>query len=329
MDGITDEAFRLLQVSIARPNLLFTEFVSAEGLCRGGIKLFTHLLYSAIERPIIGQLFGKDPDSFYKSSVILAYLGFDGVDLNLGCPAKTVFQHGSGAALIANPTLAKTIIMATHSALSDYAQGKVKISELHLNQKTLDVLASQNRYSGYIPNPYRPTLSVKTRLGISQDISPDWISYLSRLPLNFITLHGRTLKEGYSGLANWESIKAAAYLAHDAKIKFFGNGDIGTLAQAKDYCQRYQVDGCLIGRAALGNPWIFSDHLPTLTDRFNAMLLHTQLYQQVFPDRPLDSLRHHYLSYVSGHPRAKQLRAKLVTVSTLQQLLDLEPSILT
>lgn len=325
MDGITDAAFRLLLTHIAKPDLIFTEFISAEGLSHGSLKLFDHLIFSPEERPIVGQLFGKNPDSFYQSALILCFLGFDGIDINLACPAKTVVQHGGGAALIEKPALVSSIVKSVQSAVNDFSLEKVKLNQLKLNQKTLAIVNHR------LTEKRIPTVSVKTRLGINQSIISDWIPFLLTQNLDFITLHGRTLKQGYSGLADWDQIRLAVNLAKDSLTKIIGNGDIQNRQQGIEYCQKYGVSGVLIGRAALGNPWAFSNYLPTLAtqlpgpqDRFSVSVKHYQLFQQVFPERPTESLRRHLLAYTSGLPHAKQLRTKLVRVSTLSDLLSLE-----
>jgi tRNA-dihydrouridine synthase len=254
MDGITDEVFRLVQTKIAKPDLIFTEFVSAEGISRGGIKLYDTLLFSPEERPIIGQLFGKDPESFYKSAIILCELGFDGIDINMGCPAKTVTQHGSGAALISKPELAVQIIQSTKKGVDDWFSGKIKITDIGLNQKTLDVIKHNKKYSGIniethrdaSLQPLKPTLSVKTRLGTSESIVDTWIPVLLSQPIDFLTIHGRTLKQAYAGQADWEQIQKVVNLAKGTGIKIFGNGDIQNRQQGEDYCRRYGVDGILI-----------------------------------------------------------------------------------
>lgn len=340
MDGVTDEAFRLLQTEIAKPDLIFTEFVSAEGISHGGVKLYDILLFSSEERPIIGQLFGKDPESFYKSAVILSELGFDGIDINMGCPAKTVTQNGSGAALIAKPELAVEIITKTKQGIEDWFSGKTKITDLGLNQKTLDIIARNKKYSqnkvslssrGDVPpaggtEGFRPTISVKTRLGVTESIIESWAPILLAQNLDFLTIHGRTLKQGYSGQADWSEIQKVVELAKNTKTKIFGNGDVENKLQALEFCQKYDVDGILIGRAACGNPWCFSsdNHLATPKERFSAMLLHAQLFTTVFPHRRFDPLRKNFLFYASGLTNAKQLRNKLVRLNSVSELLQLE-----
>jgi len=324
MDGVTDEAFRLVQTQIAKPDLIFTEFVSAEGISRGGIKLYDTLLFSPEERPIIGQLFGKDPESFYKSAIILCELGFDGVDINMGCPAKTVIQHGSGAALIGKPDLAVEIIKSVRQGIDDWFSNKVKITNIGLNKKTLEIIKHNQKYSNTKKNNIKPTLSVKTRLGITHSIIETWIPILLAQNLDFITIHGRTLKQAYAGIADWDEIKKVVNLAKNTRTKIFGNGDIQTRQQGIEYCHKYGVDGVLIGRAAGGNPWCFGNHIATPKEKFSAMLLHAQIFGQVFPKRCFDSLRKHFLLYTTSFPDAKSLRMKLVRLNSVKELLSLE-----
>lgn len=346
MDGITDEVFRLVQTRIAKPDIIFTEFVSAEGISRGGVKLYDQLLYSEEEKPIVGQLFGKDPESFYKSAIILCELGFDGVDINLGCPAKTVTQNGSGAALIGQYEKVSEIIKSVQSGVNDWFENKVGINDLGLNQKTLKVIERNKKYSnikialfkampagrqGDVPQGQRvskPTISVKTRLGITESIVDKWIPFLLDFNLDFITLHGRTLRQGYAGVADWNEISKAAKLAKKYPTKFFGNGDIVSQKQAIEFCEKYSVDGVLIGRASMGNPWLFKNYNASFKEKFATMLLHAQLFKSIFPSRQFDSLRKHFLLYSSGHPHAKELRSKLVRLNSVEELLMLEEEFL-
>mgnify|MGYP003791933449 CR=1 FL=1 len=327
MDGITDAAFRLTQTQIAKPDLIFTEFVSAEGLAHNAVKLYDTLLFSPQERPIIGQLFGKDPQSFYTAAVILCHLGFDGIDINFGCPAKTVTQHGSGAALIAQPQLARDIINSVKTAIDDFATNKVSINSLQLKPKVIEAI---NRNLQYSPHQTKiiPTLSVKTRLGIDTDVSKKWIPFLLHFNLDFLTLHGRTLRQGYAGLADWQAISRAGKLAKSAGVYFFGNGDIDSSKKALEYSEKYHTPGILIGRAAMGNPWVFTGKQANFTEKYQAMLLHAQNFLKIFPHRRFDPLRRHFLLYVSGHPRAKALRQEIVQLTSIEQLCSLEEKIL-
>lgn len=339
MDGYTDEAFRLVLQEISSPDVMFTEFVSAEGLCHGGVKLYETLLYSASEHPIVGQLFGKDPDSFYQSAIILCSLGFDGIDINMGCPAKTVIQNGSGGALIDKPELASLIINAVKKGVEDWSTKKVTLENLKLNQKTRDVILRNQKYSnlslpflkGRCPagtEGFRPTISVKTRLGVNESTVDTWIPHLLSHQLDFITIHGRNLKQGYAGTADWLEIVKAVKIAKGTTTKIWGNGDINSHQQALDYCQKYGVNGVLIGRAVFGNPWVFGNNIPNFADKFNVMVRHAYHFNNVFPHRTMDSLRKHFLLYTSGHPQAKQLRSQIIHFNTIKDLYTLEDEFL-
>ena len=167
-------------------------------------------------------------------------------------------------------------------------------------------------------------------MGISEKTVDTWIPFLLQFKLDFLTLHGRTLKQGYAGTADWDAIATAAKMAHDSGTPIFGNGDIQNRLQALEYCQKYNVDGVLIGRAAMGNPWVFTDdQLPSLRDRFAIMCYHAQKFQEIFPHRQFDPLRRHFLLYTTGHPRAKQLRNQIVHLTTIEQLYALETDFLT
>lgn len=330
MDGLTDEPFRLVQTQVAKPDIIFTEFVSAEGLAHNAVKLYDHLLYSDIERPVIGQLFGKDPDSFYQAALILCFLGFDGIDINMGCPARTVTQHGGGAALIDKPEVAKKIVVAVKAAIADFATQKRNLNDLHLKEKTLAVIERNNKYSHYSSpstGPQTPpTLSVKTRLGTTHSVVESWIEFLCQQQPDFLTLHGRTLKQGYAGLADWPAIRTAAQIAHQAHIRLLGNGDIKNYADGLAASREYGTDGALIGRGALGNPWVFlrEPHLVTSREKFDTMYLHAQISRFTFPSRRFDYLRQQFLFYAASLPHAKKLRQNLVRVSSLDQLCALE-----
>jgi len=325
MDGVTDYPFRQIQSNIAKPDIMFTEFVSADGISRGGVKLYDQLLFTPNQRPLVAQLFGKNPDTFYSASLILCHLGFNGIDINMGCPAKTVTNHGSGATLIDQPQIASQLIKAVQSGVGDYQKSDTSFSSLRLPAKILKVIIRNQKFSSVKGRRrFPPTISVKTRTGIDSPVTSKWISHLLQHRLDFITLHGRTLKQAYAGQADWEEIKKAALLTSQTDTKLWGNGDLISRKQAVDYCRRFNTNGALIGRAAPGNPWLFKNQTATLQQKFSAMLLHAQIYLQTFPHRRFDPLRHHFLEYSKGHPQAKKLRRQLVRLNSLSELLKLE-----
>jgi len=181
MDGITDPAFRAVVDVIGHPDILYTEFVSADGLVRNNKLLRTFTTHKT-KTPLVGQLFGKDPKAMEEAAhILIEQTPVVGIDINMGCPSHKVAQHGSGAALIRTPELAKTIVF-----------------------KIRDVITKSKKPIG---------LSVKTRVGYDTAITTDWISFLTNLPIDAIALHGRTLKQQYGGRASWEEIQIAAELA--------------------------------------------------------------------------------------------------------------------
>ena len=243
MDGITDAAFREIADKYGKPDVLFTEFVPAEGIAHGATRLFRSLQRHPTKTPIVAQLFGKTPKAFYESAKIVCKLGFDGVDINMGCPDNNIYKKGGGAKLISEPALAQEIIKAAKQGVD-----------------------------GRVP------VTVKTRTGIDKPITSEWISALLEAEPDAITLHGRTLAQMYRGHADWEQIALGASLAKGTKTKFLGNGDVESMQEAREKTKTYDVDGVLIGRAALGNPWIFGDHMPTQDERFAVMIEHCRYF---------------------------------------------------
>ena len=327
MDGVTDEAMRLLQAKVAKADVVFTEFVSAEGLSNGGIKLFQKLLYSPNERPIIAQLFGKNPDSFYKSTIILSELGFDGIDINMGCPSKKVSGHGSGAALIDNPQLAIEIIRAVRAGTMDWYQQENLIEKIGLKNKTKQQLDENKKYSNLDKNKKDIlTVSVKTRLGTKEITIEKWAEVLIKEEIDLLTIHGRTLRQGYAGLTNWEEIAKVVKMAKNSGVAIWGNGDVFSRQEAVLKIERYGVGGVLIGRKAIGNPWVFEEKERSVSaeERKKIMLEHLEIFQKVFPNRKTDCLRSKFLAYTKGLRNAKQLRKQIVRIETKKDLLKID-----
>lgn len=227
MDGVTDQPYRAIQKKYGNPDVLYTEFTNVEGMCHGASRLLKDFLYDESQRHIVAQIYGTNPDYFRQVATVVCELGFDGVDINMGCPAKNVASSGAGAALIENPELAKKIVLATKAGVQDYLNGKratdcpdistAIATEVAQRAKNLPT-ALQERTS--IP------VSIKTRVGYHQPVTATWISFLLELEPTAIALHGRTLKQQYGGLASWEEIAKAAELAKATNTLLLGNGDI-------------------------------------------------------------------------------------------------------
>lgn len=288
MDGVTDPAFRYVVDTIGKPDVLFTEFVSADGLSRNVKKLFQTFVSHKTDTPLVAQLFGKNPDTMAKAALLLTDFPIAGIDINMGCPMRTVASHGGGAGLIKTPELAVSCIQAVKQALSSTHRD--------------------------IP------VTVKTRTGIDKPITGDWIQTLLTAKPDAIILHARTLSQMYTGHADWSQIGVAAALCNTAGIPLFGNGDIKTITDAKDKISFYRLRGVLIGRAAFGNPWVFSGTTPTPKERFEALLMHLTAFETYMTDGKPLSLRKHLAWYTHGLSNAKELRISVMTLSTVSEM---------
>jgi nifR3 family TIM-barrel protein len=290
MDGYTDAPFRYLIASIAKPDVIFTEFVNVDGIVVAFKRLQEDFVYDEIERPIIAQLFGSKPENFYKATKTVIDMGFDGVDINMGCPQKKVVKRSEGAGLIKNPELAKEIVMAVKKAISE-----------------------SNR---------KITLSIKTRTGYEVPITREWISTLASTKPDLITLHGRTLKQMYSGVADWEEIKIANGICKKNGVKFFGNGDIESIDEANEKIKKYDLDGVLIGRAVFGNPWLFcaEQKLITKNQKLKMCLIHTKIQMKIFPNKSFIAMRKHFAAYINSFDFARDLRIKVLQANTYEEV---------
>lgn len=312
MDGVTDAAFRRIVAKYGKPDVIFTEFTPVEGICAGAEKTLKPFIYGNSERPIIAQLFGAKPEAFYKAAFVVCELGFDGLDINMGCPAINIAGKGAGAGLILKPKLAQKIILTVKEAAKDWSEGK-EISKVGLPESILEKVKTMKR-GQKIPRKLLP-VSVKTRIGHTKNTVTDWIGNLLEANPSTITVHGRTFKQGYSGTADWIAIKKAAEIAKGSGTKIFGNGDIQNLKDAKQKIKESGTDGALIGRAALGNPWIFKDVEPSLEEKFAVATEHAKLFVELFGPERFVAMRKHLAWYCRGFAGAAETRQKLMTAN--------------
>lgn len=286
MANVTDCAFRQIIAKYGKPDVMWTEFVSCDGLMSPGReKLLIDLRYSEAERPIVAQIFGSKPDNFYKTALLCQELGFDGIDINMGCPDKNVEKQCAGAAMIKNPTLAKECILAT------------------------------KRGARKLP------VSVKTRIGYNKNELATWIPHLLETEPAAITVHCRTRKEMSLVPARWEHIAETVALrdrySDPKKTLILGNGDVANLAEAEGKAAETGADGVMIGRGIFGNPWCFSrTRRPediALIERLRVMVEHTYLFEKLLGDhKSFDIMKKHYKAYVTGFDGAKELRIQLM-----------------
>lgn len=335
MDGVTDFAFRSIVKKHGQPDLIWTEFVSVEALCCGAApKLISQFDFEPLQQPIIAQIFGQTPEYFYLVTLMLAELGFAGVDINMGCPAKTVAQSGSGAALIAKPHLAQAIIKQTQQAVKDWADGKSLNDCENVNHKLLRALEEQKAF-WQIKKVQRKLLpvSVKTRLGINKNELKSWLPTLLETKPDLITIHGRTLKQGYSGQADWQALTVAGKMIKDfdKNIQFFANGDVKNYEDALEKAKLSDADGIMIGRASFGNPFVFlpeakRQQLTNTKNIFALAIEHAKLFEKHNLARGRNqffSMRKHLAWYIKAVPGAAQLRAQLVKTNSAREVKEI------
>lgn len=300
MADVTDASFRRIIAkysahtradgTVGGPDVMWTEFVSADGLVRatpeGKQKLMADLIYTEAERPIVAQLFSGTPEYMEQAARLCLELGFDGIDINMGCPDRGIEKQGCGAAMIKHPEQALAVVAAAkRGAASD---------------------------AGGIP------VSVKTRLGYNHDTLDEWLPKLLSANLAAITIHARTRKEMSKVPARWERVARAVAIrdALGVHTKIIGNGDALSLADAKAKLEQSGADGVMLGRAIFGNPWLFHPekdlaNVP-LNERLLVMVEHTKLFGELLPHKNFATMKKHYKAYVNGFPGAAELRALLM-----------------
>jgi tRNA-dihydrouridine synthase len=309
MYDVTDIAFRQVIADAGKPDVFFTEFISADGLvnAQGRVRLAHHLKFTPNQRPIVAQIFGSKPENFLKATQLIAELGFDGADLNTGCPDKNMMKQGSCAALYKNPELTKEILQAMHEG------------------------------AGQLP------VSVKIRIGDAKIDWENWIAALLQARPAAISIHLRTRKEASKVPAHWEEMpKIVEFINqnynhydndnktdndnnpnHDQNCKplIIGNGDVESLAQGKALTEKTGCDGIMIGRGIFHNPWLFGsnpDQVRTVKEKLELLKTHTSLFQQHFSGLKSDqTLKRFFKIYAHGFDGAAELREKLYNADNL------------
>jgi tRNA-dihydrouridine synthase B len=330
MDGITDHPFRCITKKYGNPDVMYTEFTSVEGVCHGADRLLEDFLFDETQRPIIAQIYGTTPSSFRQTATILCELGFDGIDINMGCPAKNVAHSGAGAALIRTPKLAQEIIYETQAGIQDWVNGK---SSRDCPDITEPIWREVERRHALLPLQYqerRPLpVSVKTRIGYEKPVLKEWIPTLLETGLSAIALHGRTLSQQYGGLASWEQIAKAGEIIRNSQTGtlILGNGDVKSLEEALQKIKNYQIDGTLLGRTSMGNPTVFQKALPELlaTSLFKIAFEHAQLFEKTFSYQARYNflpMRKHLGWYVHDVPNASQIRQEIYRTNNSSEFRD-------
>lgn len=304
MADVTDAAFRQIIAKYGKPDIFWTEFTSADGLCdkKGRRALSVNLKFTPKERPIIAQLFSANPDKMRQAAKFVADLGFDGIDINMGCPDRKIEKSGAGAALMKKPKLAREIIRAAIEGV----EGKIPVS-------------------------------VKTRLGYNKDELETWLPQILSENVVAVTIHARTRKEMSRVPARWRRIKDAVEIRDKMKSKALikGNGDVQDLKEARIRVKDTGVDGVMFGRAIFGNPFLFSKSLPRfgkqkrpelveglmVKSKLEVMIEHAKLFEKIFGrGKNFAIMRKHFKAYVSDFSGAKELRVKLMATMCAKEV---------
>lgn len=302
MEDVTDTVFREIIMGISSPgnlNIVFTEFTSVEGMNHpvGRERVAERLIVNESERrmlkkmnvKLVAQIWGRNPEVYAKiANYITENYSFDGLDINMGCPVKKVFKTGSCSALIGEPKLAKEIIVATREAT-------------------------------HLP------VSVKTRTGIKEHQTEEWISHLLEVEPAAIILHGRTQRMQSEGEANWDEIKRAVQLKNQIKphIPFHGNGDVFSYKQGLERINETGADGVMIGRGIFRNPWFFNPDKTEISkeERIEKLIGHTRLFEETWDGiKNFNILKRFYKIYLTGFPGAAKLRADLMNVKDFDEV---------
>ncbi len=301
MADVTDPAFRRVIAKYGKPDAMWTEFVSGDGLFLGGFDhLVKDLAFIDEERPIVAQFFTSKPEMMQKAAELAVDLGFDGIDINMGCPDKSIEKQGAGSAHIKNPKLAQQVILAA-------MEGAKK------DGKNLPV-------------------SVKTRIGYNKNELETWLPAILETNPAVVTIHARTRKEMSLVPARWEHVKRAVEIRDNfvdrngkkSETLIFGNGDVVDLEDGKNKVRETGCDGVMLGRAIFGNPWCFSRTVKredvSIADRLRVMVEHTKLFEELLPHKSFAIMKKHYKAYVNGWDGAKELRLKLMESKTAEEV---------
>jgi nifR3 family TIM-barrel protein len=284
MENVTDYVFREIVCDLAKPDVLFTEFTSAHGLASPGRDTVAQKLkFSPRQKPIVAQIWGSQPDNMGEAAKLVRELGFDGVDINLGCPDRNVMKKSAGAGLIGNYDIVEKMI------------------------------ASVKKGAKGIP------VSVKTRMRHKEVTTEEWIGFLLKQDLAVLTVHGRTPEQQSLGAADWDEIGRIVEMRNriSPKTLIIGNGDVKSYAEVLDKHKKYKVDGVMIGRGIFSNPWVFEKELTSVErprgEYVTILLSHLDLFEKTWGKRRnFAVLKKFFKMYVRSFDGANELRDKLM-----------------
>jgi len=297
MDDVTDTVFRRVIGSCAPPDIYFTEFMSVDGYqSKGREKVANKIKFTEKERPIIAQIWGLKPENYYKTTKDLVKLGFDGIDINMGCPERSVVKNGCCSALINNRPLAKEIIEATKEATK-----------------------------GRIP------ISVKCRTGFSE-IDLSWHELLLKMNLDALIVHGRTTNNMSKVPNRWDVVEKIRILRDEiaSETVVIGNGDVENRPEGEKLVNKHGLDGIMMGRAVFSDPYAFSAKSPwgekTPDEKIDLFKDHAKLFAETWGTEKNSAVLKKFAKiYISGFDGASALRVKIMQQNDIEGFLSVFP----
>ncbi len=292
LDGVTDVVFRQIISEIGKPDVMFTEFMMTDGFVSTGKKrVMERLLLEEAQKPVIAQIWGTKPDHFYQTVKEISTMGFAGIDINMGCPDRTVVRDGACSALINNKPLAKEIIQAVRTG------------------------------AGKLP------VSVKTRIGFEKPQIEEWIGFLLEQQLDALTVHLRTVRELSDVDAHWEFMPMIKKMRDDiaGETILIGNGDILSREEIQSKYEEYHIEGFMVGRGIFANPWIFNTQKDTanisIEERVRLFAHHVDLYDRRWgKEKNFANLKKFAKTYISNFPGSSKMREELMRAKSMEEL---------
>lgn len=296
MEDVTDSVFRRIVLTCGRPDLMITEFTNVDGIFSPGREqVIKRFHFEPEEKPLIAQIWGERPENYFKAAQLAKEMGFDGIDINMGCPERRVIKQGVCSALMKNHSLAEEIILATQEGAESASR--------------------------------RIPISIKTRLGFNTIEIEDWIGFLLEHDLAALTVHGRTVKEMSEVAAHWDEIANVVKLCDQMKkdTLIIGNGDVMSREDGLQKIKDTGVDGIMIGRGIFHDPWLFNPRhfgeAVTFSEKLHTLAEHSRLFEATWGDtKPFIIMRKFVKCYVAGIPGAAEIRAELMTTQNNQEL---------
>ncbi len=292
MEDVTDTVFRRIVARCGRPDVFYTEFTNTDGLCSAGREAVIHRLqFTEEERPIVAQIWGNNPEHYFQSARELAALGFDGIDINMGCPVKKIVKNGSCSALIENAPLARELIRAAKEG------------------------------AGALP------VSVKTRPGFRDLRTEEWAGFILEQKPAALIVHGRIAREMSDFPAKWDEIAKVVALRDrmGSDTLVIGNGDVTSLGEIEDKAARYRIDGVMIGRGVLQNVFLFDPERagtnPPPPERIAMLRAHIALYRATWGEnKNFEVMKKFVKVYIASFEGAAHLRNRLMEAADYAEI---------